>query len=399
MPLTDGELQALLADPESDRVERKSSASDLEKIRQAICAFANDLPGHGKPGVIFVGLDDGGSCSGLEITDELLVKLAGIRSEGLILPVPSLTVQRRTLAGCDVAVVEVMPADAPPVRLKGRVWVRVGPRRDLATPEEERRLAERRRARDLPFDLRPLPSVSRGELDLELFRRTYLPAAVAEEVRVENRRSIEDQLASLRFTTSAPEHTPTVLGVLTLGIDPRGAVPGAWIQLVRLDGDRTTDPIKESKEISGPLIDQLRRLDDVLEANVSAVVDFRSGRTEVRRPDYPLVALQQLTRNAVLHRNYEGTGAPVRITWYSDRIEILSPGGPYGQVTRANFGQPGVTDYRNPNLAAVMRDLGYVQRFGFGLAIAREELARNGNPPVELDVQDTMVLATVRRAP
>ncbi len=42
------ELEALLQDLESDRVERKSSDADRNTIRQAVCAFANDLPGYGK---------------------------------------------------------------------------------------------------------------------------------------------------------------------------------------------------------------------------------------------------------------------------------------------------------------------------------------------------------------
>jgi ATP-dependent DNA helicase RecG len=112
-----------------------------------------------------------------------------------------------------------------------------------------------------------------------------------------------------------------------------------------------------------------------------------------------MVALRQLARNAILHRNYEGTNAPVRIYWFSDRIEIHSPGGPYGQVTRQNFGQPGLTDYRNPHLAEAMGNLGYVQKFGVGIALARKALADNGNPPPEFDVPDGYVVAIVRRRP
>jgi ATP-dependent DNA helicase RecG len=104
-----------------------------------------------------------------------------------------------------------------------------------------------------------------------------------------------------------------------------------------------------------------------------------------------------LARNAILHRTYEGTNAPVRINWFSDRIEIHSPGGPFGQVTKENFGQPGVTDYRNPHLAEAMRVLGYVQRFGLGIQIARQMLADNGNPPPEFDVEQNFILALVRR--
>jgi ATP-dependent DNA helicase RecG len=87
----------------------------------------------------------------------------------------------------------------------------------------------------------------------------------------------------------------------------------------------------------------------------------------------------------------------VRIYWYSDRIEIISPGGPFGRVTAENFGAPGVTDYRNPHLAEALRTLGYAQQSGVGIQIAREALARNGNPPPEFRVDPQTVFTTIRR--
>ncbi len=149
--------------------------------------------------------------------------------------------------------------------------------------------------------------------------------------------------------------------------------------------------------MDGAMPDMLQRLDQVLEANISIASDLTSSAQEIRHPDYPLVALQQLARNAILHRNWEGTSAPVRITWFSDRIEIQNPGGPFGQVTRDNFGQPGVTDYCNPHLAEALKNLGYVQRFGLGIPIARQHLARNGSPLPEFTVYDTHILTTIRR--
>jgi ATP-dependent DNA helicase RecG len=114
---------------------------------------------------------------------------------------------------------------------------------------------------------------------------------------------------------------------------------------------------------------------------------------------YPRVALQQLIRNAVMHRTYENTNAPVRVYWFDDRIEIINPGGPFGAVTRENFGRPGITDYRNPNLADAMKVMGFVQRFGIGIQTARSELKKNDNPDLEFQVEPTNVLATVRRHP
>jgi ATP-dependent DNA helicase RecG len=394
--MTDQELEALL-DVESDRAERKEAISDGDKIRQAICAFANDLPDHRQPGVLFVGADDAGRPVGLPITDQLLQTLASMRSDGNILPFPTMAVQKHRLKGQDVAVVVVQPSDAPPVRFKGTVWVRVGPRRAIASPDDERRLSEKRRFRDAPFDIRPLPSSPLGALDEVLFQRDYIPSAVSADVLQQNERSLEHQLLAAKFAHPGPPPCPTLLGVLTVGRSPTDWVPGDYIQFVRLDGVALVDPVQSARELRGPLPDLMRELDELLKINIQASVDFTSGPVEIQKPDYPLVALQQIVRNAVLHRSYENTNAPVRLYWFRDRIEVQNPGGPYGQVTRANFGQHGAYDYRNPNLAAVMKELGYVQRFGMGIAIARQAMAANGNPPPEFQVEDSYVGVILRR--
>ena len=143
-PLDERELERLLADLESDRVERKESAADANSLRRNICALANDLPAHGLPGVVLIGVDDDGGCADLTINDKLLTKLAGLKDDGTIMPIPSLVVQKHSLFGCEVAAIVVEPSRSPPVRFRGRVWVRVGPTVRQATPEEEQRLTERR---------------------------------------------------------------------------------------------------------------------------------------------------------------------------------------------------------------------------------------------------------------
>lgn len=173
------ELRLMLRDLESDLIERKVSLSDPDRIRQAICAFANDLPDHRRPGVIFIGANDDGTCAGLHVTDDLMLRLSQMRDDGKIQPIPSITVEKLMTEGCEMAVVIVKPSLAPPIRLSGVTWIRVGPRRAIATPEEEKILAERRRSKDLPFDLHPIPSASIKDLDLDLFEREYLRLAIA----------------------------------------------------------------------------------------------------------------------------------------------------------------------------------------------------------------------------
>ena len=123
----DNELGSLLRHGESDLVERKRSIADRNAIRRNICAFANDLADTGKPGVMFFGVEDDGRCAGADIDDELLRTLAQMRGDGNILPLPIIKVEKKTIGECELAIVQVEPAENPPVRYRGRVWVRIGP--------------------------------------------------------------------------------------------------------------------------------------------------------------------------------------------------------------------------------------------------------------------------------
>lgn len=126
-------LQRLINDLESDRVERTQSVSDTDKFSQAVCAFANDLPNHNKPGYLIIGVTDKGTLANIQITDELLKNLGALRSNGNIQPLPQINVGKLTINNCDVAVVEVFPSHYTPVRYKGTVWIRVGPRKAQAS--------------------------------------------------------------------------------------------------------------------------------------------------------------------------------------------------------------------------------------------------------------------------
>ena len=157
--------------------------------------------------MIFVGATDDGRPAGLPITDRLLLDLADLRGQGRILPPPIMQVRTLDMAGQAVAVIEVEPSPSPPVKFNGQVWIRVGPRRAIATADEERRLAERRRSGDLPFDARAALGSSRDDLDLDLFTREYLPSVLTPEAAAANGRTIDQRLSrsgSPRLTVFPP---------------------------------------------------------------------------------------------------------------------------------------------------------------------------------------------------
>ena len=276
----------------------------------------------------------------------------------------------------------------------GRCWIRTGPRRDQATADDERRLTEKRRWGHLPYDMQGVPGATvEADLDMRAFENDYLPCAVSPEALAEKRRDSEDQLRALRLV--ARDGAPTVTAILLLGRDPRDWLPGAYLQFVRYAGTAITDRVLDHAELSGRLPEQSREADAVLRLNITRALDTR-GERHVEERSYPYAALRELLRNSVIHRNYENSLTPVRVSWFADRVEILSPGSTFGEVTRDNLGR-GATSYRNPTVAEAMKNLGFMQRFGIGIETARRALEQNGNPPPEFDVQDQFVLVTVRR--
>ena len=199
MVITEEQIRNLLNDLESDNVERTISTTNTDKFGQAICAFANDLPDSNKSGYLIIGAEDNGKVRPIHVTDELLKNIAAIRTDGNIQPQPSMTVQKVSLGEGDIIVVEVRPAKFPPVKYKGRIWVRIGPRKGIANEDDERRLYEKRVANITTFDAMPCIGATLDDLDIVVFKQLYLPKAVPEDVLREDGRDVELQLQSLGF--------------------------------------------------------------------------------------------------------------------------------------------------------------------------------------------------------
>jgi ATP-dependent DNA helicase RecG len=391
--MTEQDLRELIANHESERVEMTVATKDTDKFSEAVCAVANDFPNHRAAGYLLIGVTDSGAISGLQVSDELLRNLSALRTDGNIQPLPELTVEKVTTSHGEVAVVAVQPSPLPPVRYKGRVCIRIGPRRGFASEHEERRLIERRVSHARTFDAQPALGSSVSDLSLPLFLIDYRTRAVAPEVIAENNRSIEQQLASLRFFDLS-QGCPTNAGLILFGLDVREWLPGAYVQFLRVDGDSLAADVTNDREIYGDLLTVLRKLDALVDAQLAQFPVATTTLRERTVESYPRVAVRELLMNAVMHRDYAST-APLRITWLSDRVEIQSPGGLYGEASPANF--PRQTSYRNPVVAEALKALGYVNRYGRGVIRAQRALADNGSPPADFQFDAGYVLATIRR--
>ena len=380
--ITKKELLQMLSNSESYNIERTESTVNTDKFCQAICAFSNDISGSAKNGYLIIGAKDNGELSGLQVDDKLLLQIANIRTDGNILPQPIMTVEKFSFDQGDVLVAEVQPSEFPPVRYRGRIWVRVGPRKSTATEAEEKILTERRLSNVHTFDAMPCLGTNINDLDVSLIRKEFLPKAVTEAILDEDERDITEQLASLGLY-DLRYNCPTNGAIVLFGKNPERYIHGAYIQYVRFKGkDRTGDILNEHK-FSGNLCKILPKIDAFVETSIS---QKRPIPVSVLREEtvskYPYWATRELLMNAIMHRDYEGN-APIQFYEYDNRIEIQNPGGLYGKVSPDNF--PNVSDYRNPFIAEAMKVLGYVNRFSRGVYRVQKELEENGNAQASFD--------------
>ena len=380
------QVKKLMTDLESDRIERTSSFRE-DKLGPAVCALSNDFPNHRQSGYILLGVDDNGRVKGIKITDDDLQKIGNVKSNGNVLPQPSLVVSPvYSIDGGDVVVIEVRPSLYPPVRYCGRCWIRVGPRKAMASPEEERILTERRISYAKTYDLVPAWGAALEDISVDIFKINYLPSAIDRETLLENGRRTEEQLASLRFY-DIKEKCPTHAGILMFGLNPEFYLPGAYIQYIKFLGEEMTTEVAFEKKFSGALITEIRQLDDFIKGNIIKEKPIKKDSFQEQNiRNYPYWALRELIMNAIIHRSYE-SNAPTYIYEFSNRIEIINSGGLFGEATAQNF--PDASDYRNVVLAEAMKVLGYVNRFNYGIKRAIHELEENGNGAPNFDLSLT----------
>ena len=105
-----------------------------------------------------------------------------------------------------------------------------------------------------------------------------------------------------------------------------------------------------------------------------------AGIERKRMQIVPEMAFREAVANAIVHRTWDVL-ANIRIAMYSDRIEIMSPGGlPFG-ISEIDFRQGYVSVLRNPILAGLFFRLSYIEMFGTGVKRIFEEYKNYSTKP------------------
>ena len=190
---------------------------------------------------------------------------------------------------------------------------------------------------------------------------------------------------------------PTLAGLMIFGHRPQAFLEHTDIALAHFAG--TTGDLVEAplhfKRYGGTLTEQIDEVEKYLWSNTRRSISTESGAQREERPEYPRRALRELTANAVTHRDYNLVGARTQISMFVDRIEWRSPGGLPAGITEENILYSG-SRARNPTIAQLLYQSGYIEAFGMGLPTVINLLKLNDLPPLGMRDTGASFIVTMR---
>ncbi|MCP9891412.1 putative DNA binding domain-containing protein [Cyanobium sp. Aljojuca 7D2] len=357
----------LITTPEGKTFECKRDLSSTQNLLKTLVAFANSAGG-----LVLIGVADGTrDVIGLPEPLQAEEQLCNLIADGIS---PRLVPNVELVAHGDLnlLLVEVFPSSQRPHHLNKQgpeqgVFVRLGSTNRQADPALIEEL--HRSVSGAAFDEQPIAELSVDDLDREAITAAF-----------EGIRSISDQdLYSLRvLTTVQGRDVPTAGGVLLFGQNRDRWFPDAWLQCARFVGT-TKAGIFDQLDIHAPLPQALEQALAFLKKHAMRSADFQELR-RVDRWSIPLASLREALTNALVHADYSQRGAPIRVAFFDDRIEIESPGVLIPGLSIEDLPR-GISRLRNRVISRVFRELGLIEQWGSGVPVILEEAASSHLPP------------------
>jgi ATP-dependent DNA helicase RecG len=397
MPLlTSDSLKSAIRRGEDSSMELKTGYSD--DIIRTLVAFANGYNGVPR-GLMCIGVDETGNIVGLkENPDSLQKRISNLCRNACNPPIaPKMSVH--TLDSKTILAIEVERSNARPHRVEGVCYIRVGSTTRKATSDEEFKLREDALFR--AFDDLAVPNASVDDIDVDKVLE-YYETTRSEEVTEREKREPAALLEALGLARKEEEKLhPTVAAVLAFGKDPQRFFPLSSVNAIRFRGSSLADPPLDRREIQGTV-------DKIIDSSASFIQKFSTIGSiitgdSIRRVDiteYPGVAVREAIANAVTHRDYSDPGAQIDLYMFDDRIEIKSPGGLGGGLTKDDLqNQTGKRWLRNPTIAALLLELRYIEKAGTGIPRMFRALRENGSPDPSFYVDASSVRVTLKAHP
>lgn len=356
-------ISRLITQPEGKILEFKRDLSSPRPFLKTLVAFANTAGGK-----LIIGVADDKRIVGVEQPLDEEERLANIISDS-IAPRLIPNIEMTTVQGKTLLVVEVFLSNTRPHWLSAEgtergIYVRLGSSNRQADPELIDEL--RRSVSGISYDEMPMMELTVEDIDLD----------AAQMLFDHKRRLDEKALLTLKLLTIYQGRlVPTKGAILLFGKNRIFHFSDAWIQCGRFLGTEKID-IFDHIDIDVPLP---RAVDEVmlfLKKHAYRGADL----SEIRRKDVwsiPLSILREVIINALVHADYSQRGAPVRVVFLDDRIEIENPGILLPGLTVEDMKQ-GTSRIRNNVIARVFRELGLIEQWGTGVRRIFQEAKEQG---------------------
>ena len=195
----------------------------------------------------------------------------------------------------------------------------------------------------------------------------------------------EQALEMLNVTRNG---VPTLAAIMNFCVYPQGYLPQLAITAIVVPGteigqhDGVDSRFLDNKRIEGTI---KTMIDDAItfckrNMKVQTIIDPDTGKRK-DRTEYPIEAIREAVLNALIHRDYSHLteGTPVQINFFTDRLEIHSPGSLYGRMTVEQLGHAR-PDLRNPALAVMTEVLVGAENRYSGIPTIRREMAAHNLP-------------------
>ena len=344
-------LKQIFSLGENSVVEFKREDVHTGSLAKVITAFSNF-----EGGDIWIGVEDDGSISGVTQPklEEKVVQVCRNNISPPLIP----KIQAHRIEGKKILQVTIEKGKTKPFKTEGRFYIRAGSLSVEPTTEELVRLLQ---GELLHYETKSIPGTSIQDLDLLKFRiycKDFRKVEVTDE---------ELPLLLYNFEMMDDEGQCTVAGILLFGKNIARYFPQAGLQLARFKGPDQTGDILDSKEVLAPLDECVQAAEQFVKFNSQTRSYFPAGTIYRKNvEDYPEFAIRELTANALIHRDWTIFGQKIRVFLFDDRLEVFSPGKLPNTLTLQRA-LSGMSYYRNPVLAQMMKDFNITEKFGRGL--------------------------------
>ena len=187
---------------------------------------------------------------------------------------------------------------------------------------------------------------------------------------------------------------PTLAGMMVFGEYPQGYLPQLFIACVVVPGRKLGDigelgqRFDDNERVEGTIEEMLDKALSFVRRNIGTmvIIDDNGQRTDV--PHYPMKALREAIANALIHRDYSinTEGAYIYLRIFDDRIEVLNPGGLYGNNRIENLGTDNMLEVRNNTIIRLLEETtDIVENRHTGIATMRDEMKKKNLPEPEFE--------------